>query len=234
MSYKIRSRSISGMRPKKQIQNWIDPFTNLCARFDVDPPGASSFAVRISCATVSRLKLCRTEMSQHRIMHTDWRPKQSECPHLKILFQTCGASYFEQDGRQTALIPGDCLAYDASRPHVIISSASTRHELVIVPNELLLERGFHLQKMPAFKRSARSGTGRIARSFMHAAFEEATKLSTNCAIKIADSLLDLLLLAFREVDTMSDRVGHEARCTFFPREHLRPPGSARSIATFER
>ncbi len=61
---------------------------------------------------------------------------------------------------------------------------------------------------------------------MHAAFDEATKLSPNNAVGVADSLIDLLLLPLREADTMFDRVGPEAmyvRAQAFIREHLRDP-----------
>jgi AraC family transcriptional regulator, positive regulator of tynA and feaB len=95
-----------------------------------------------------------------------------------------------------------------------------------VPKELLKERGFRLAKMTACKLSARTGTGRIAYNFVHAAFDEATKLSPNNAIGVADSLIDLLLLPLRDADAMSDRIGPEAmyiRAQFFIREHLRDP-----------
>ena len=80
--------------------------------------------------------------------------------------------------------------------------------------------------MSACKLSARTGTGRIAYNFVHAAFDEATKLSPNNAIGVADSLIDLLLLPLREPDAMFNRVGPEAmyvRAQFFIREHLRDP-----------
>jgi AraC family transcriptional regulator, positive regulator of tynA and feaB len=80
--------------------------------------------------------------------------------------------------------------------------------------------------MSACKLSARTGTGRIAYDFAHAVFGEATKLSPNGAISVADSLIDLLLLPLREADTIFDRVGPEAmyiRAQAFIREHLRDP-----------
>jgi AraC-like DNA-binding protein len=214
------------MAPNKQIQRWSDALTDLCGRFDIDPLEASSFEGRINYKTVSRLKLCQIEASQHRIAHTALRSKSSDHPFVKILFQTHGVSYFEQDGRRIELLPGDCLAYDVGSPHTIVSPALTRHEVVIVPKELLLERGFRLDKMSACKLSARTGTGRIAHDVAHAAFDEATKLSPNSAIGVAESLIDLLLLPLREADTMFDRVGPEAmyiRAQVFIREHLRDP-----------
>jgi AraC-like DNA-binding protein len=222
----MRSLSSTGLTPRKQIQCWTDALTDLCGQFDVDPLDASSFEGRIKYATVSRLKLCQIETSQHRIAHTISRAKLSEHPFVKIHFQTYGVSYFEQDGRRIDVMPGDCLAYDVSCPHEIVSPALTRHEVVIVPKDLLQERGFRLAKMSPRKLSARSGTGRIAYDFVHATFDEASKLSPSNASGVADSLIDLLLLPLREADAMFDRVGPEAmyvRAQGFIREHLRDP-----------
>jgi AraC family transcriptional activator of tynA and feaB len=226
MSDTVHSLSTSGMTPKRQVQCWTDALTDLCGHFDVDPLEASSFDGRINYTTVSRLKLCQIEASQHRIAHTVARARLSEHPYVKILFQTHGISYFEQNGRHIEIAPGDCLAYDVSCPHTIISPAHTRHEVVIVPKDLLQERGFRLSKMSACKLSARTGTGRIAHDFVQAAFDEAAKLSPYNAVGVADSLIDLLLLPLREADTMFDRGGAEAtyiRAQFFIREHLRDP-----------
>ena len=226
MSDTIRSLSTSGLAPRQQIQSWSDALTDLCGRFNVDPLQASSLEGRIQYTTVSELKICQIEASQHRIAHTDWRIRSTEHPYIKILFQTVGISCFEQDGRRIEVAPGDCLAYDVSCPHTITSPGLTRHEVVIVPKALLAERGFHSERMSACKLSSRSGTGRIAHEFVHAAFGEATKLSPSSAAGVAGSLIDLLLLPLREADTVFDRVGPEAmyiRAQAFIREHLRDP-----------
>ena len=207
MSNTIRSLSTSGLAPKKQIQCWTDALTELCGQFDIDPLEASSLEGQINYTTVSRAK-------------------SGEHPYVKILFQTYGISHFEQSGRRIELMPGDCLAYDVSCPHTIISPSLTRHEVVIVPKDLLEERGFHSAKMSACKLSARTGTGRIAYDFVHAAFGEAQKLSPYNAIGVADSLIDLLLLPLREAGTMIDHGGPVAmyvRAQVFIREHLRDP-----------
>src|SRR6202789_2375704 len=226
MSDTVRSRRTSGFTPKNQIQVWSDTLTDLCGHFDIDPMEASSFEGRINYTTVSKLKLCQIEASQHRLAHTPSRAKLGTHPYVKILFQTYGISHFEQDGRRIELTPGDCLAYDVSCPHTIVIPKLTRHEVAMVPKELLQERGFRSAKMFACKLSARTGTGRIAYDFVHAAFDEATRLSPNNAIGVADSLIDLLLLPLREPDAMFNRVGPEAmyvRAQFFIRGHLRDP-----------
>jgi AraC family transcriptional regulator, positive regulator of tynA and feaB len=222
----VRSLTTSGLSPKKQIQYWTAALTELCGQFDVDPLDGGSLDAQISYATVSRLKLCEIEVSQHRIALPVARVKAGEHPFVKVLFQTYGVSHFEQNGRRIELLPGDCLAYDVSCPHSITSPALTRHEVVIVPTELLQERGFHAAKMPAFKFSSRAGTGRIAHDFVHAAFGEAPKLLPNTASGVADTLIDLLLLPLREVGAVCDRGGPAAlhlRAQAFIREHLRDP-----------
>src|SRR5579872_1474485 len=191
MSDTVHSLSTAGLGPKRQIQYWSDALTDLCGQFSVDPLEASTLDARINYTMVSKLKLCQIEASQHRIAHATTPNYNSEHPYVKILFQTYGISYFEQNGCQIQIKPGDCLAYDVSSPHTIISPSLTRHEVVIVPKELLRERGFNFGKMTACKLSARTGTGRIAHDFVHAAFDEANKLSANSAAGVAETLIDL-------------------------------------------
>ena len=226
MANSVHIMSTSGLAPKRQIQFWTDALTELCGQFDVDPLEASSLEGQINYKTVSRLKLCQIEVSQHRLAHPVSRGKSGDHPFVKILFQTYGVSHFEQDGRRFDLAPGDCLAYDVSCPHSIVSPSLTRHEVVVVPKELLMERGFHSAKLPACKLSARTGTGRIAHDFMHAAFGEAALLSPQTALGVADTLIDLLLLPLREAGTAFDRGGPLAlyvRAQAFINEHLRDP-----------
>src|SRR3984893_16328508 len=149
MSDTVRSSNTSGFTPKRQIQVWSDTLTDLCGHFDIDPLQASSFEGRINYTTVSKLKLCQIEASQHRLAHTASSAKLGGHPFVKIHFQTYGISYFEQSGRRIELIPGDCLAYDVSCPHTIVSPMLARHDVVIVPRELLQERGFRSSKMSA-------------------------------------------------------------------------------------
>jgi AraC family transcriptional activator of tynA and feaB len=226
MANSVLTLSTAGLTPKRQIQCWTDALTELCGKFDVDPLDASSLEGQINYTSVSRLKLCQIEVSQHRIAHPVSRANTTEHPFIKILFQTYGVSHFEQNGRRLDLMPGDFLAYDVSCPHTIISPSLTRHEVVVVPKDLLQEHGFHSTKLSACKLSARTGTGRIAHDFMHAAFGEAPKLSAQTALGVADTLIDLLLLPLREAGTAFERGGPLAlyvRAQAFIHEHLRDP-----------
>ena len=226
MSDTVRSLNTSGLTPKKQIQCWSDTLTDLCGHFDIDPLEASSFEGRINYTTVSKLKLCQIEASQHRLAHTASRAKLDAHPFVKILvpdlrdfaFRT-GRPPHRADARRLSRLRCILSAHDR-QPDADATRGRHRAEGTAAGTRL------PLAKMPACKLSARTGTGRIAYNFVHAAFDEATKLSPNNAIGVADSLIDLLLLPLREPDAMFDRVGPEAmyvRAQFFIREHLRDP-----------
>src|SRR3981189_3807540 len=100
------------------------------------------------------------EASTQRLPPTVSRARSGKHPFVKILFQTYGISHFEQSGHRIEIMPGDCLAYDVSCPHTIISPSLTRQEVVIVPKDLLEERGFHSAKSSACKLSAPTCTRR--------------------------------------------------------------------------
>ena len=129
----VRSLSTSGLAPKKQIQCWTDALTELCGQFDIDPLEASSLEGQINYTTVSRLKLCQIETSQHRLAHPISRAKSGEHPYVKILFQTYGISHFEQSGRRIEnWCPAIVSPLMVSRT-VIRSSPNPALEVVIVP-----------------------------------------------------------------------------------------------------
>ena len=116
MSDTVHSLSTSGLGPKRQIQRWSDALTDLCGKFNVDPLEASTLEGRINYTTVSKLKLCQIEASQHRLAHTASRSQPGGHPFVKILFQTYGISHFEQDGRRIELMPGETTALSAAIP----------------------------------------------------------------------------------------------------------------------
>src|SRR5947207_16015534 len=84
MSDMVHSLSTAGLSPKKQIQCWSDALTDLCGQFEIDPLKGSSLDARVSYTTVSQLKLCHLEVSQHRPPHTIAQARSSQPPYVKI------------------------------------------------------------------------------------------------------------------------------------------------------
>jgi AraC-like DNA-binding protein len=109
-----------------------------------------------------------------------------------------GESVFEQDGKFLTIYPGDCIAYDLSRPHVISSSSSTKHLVVIIPKNLALLRGFKLNDIATQHFSSREGIGRLTYDMVGSVFRQMTSITPECEEEVAESILRALYLPFLE------------------------------------
>lgn len=196
MTKSIMSLSTATTPAPLRPHYWSQALGTLCGRLQADAFGAPTIDGHIDYATISQLRLCQIEVSRHRIAHRAPPGEPSGRPIVKVLFQTCGTSLFEQDGRRLLVAPGDCLAYDVSRAHMISSSALTKHDVVIIPKGLLEQRGLPVDQFPAQQVSARDGAGRLAHEVFTSVFNQAPALSPGCESQVAETLLDLVLLPF--------------------------------------
>jgi AraC family transcriptional activator of tynA and feaB len=204
---------------------WAQALGTLCGRLHADAFGAATIDGHIDYAAISQLRLCQIEVSRHRIEHSASWTDPSRHSVIKVLFQTCGTSLFEQDGQRLVIAPGDGLIYDVSRPHVIISPALTKHHVVIIPRALIEQRGVPLHRLRAQQVSAREGAGRMAHNLVVSAFKEAPALLPGCELQVAEVLLDLLLVPFFS-EAYCKRPGREAltcRIKALIRENLSDP-----------
>jgi AraC-like DNA-binding protein len=211
----------AAMRP----DYWAQSLGTLCGQLHADALGAGTIDGHIDYASIWRLQLCQIEVSGHRIVHPAACAEFRGLPVVKVLFQTYGTSLFEQDGRRLVIAPGDCLFYDVSRPHVITSPALTKHHVVIIPRQLMEQRGLPLEQLRAQQVSAREGAGRLSHDLVVSAFSQAPALSPGCELQVAEALLDLVLLPFFSESCLK-RSGREAltcRIKTLIHENLRDP-----------
>ena len=224
MTHSIVSLSTATTSAPLRSEYWAEALGTLCGRLRADAFGTGTIDGQIDYATIWRLRLCQIEASQHRIAHPASWPALGEHP-VKVLFQTYGTSIFEQDGRRLVIAPGDCLVYDVARPHVITSPALTKHHVVIIPRQLLEQRGVPLDRFQAQQISAREGAGRLAHDFVISAFNEAPALAASCELQVADTLLDLVLLPFfsESCSRRSGRAALSSRIKALIRQNLNDP-----------
>jgi AraC-like DNA-binding protein len=224
MTHSIVSLSTATTSAPLRSEYWAEALGKLCGRVHADAFGAGTIDGQIDYATIWRLRLCQIEVSQHRIAHPASWPEPGEHP-VKVLFQTYGTSIFEQDGRRLVIAPGDCLLYDLARPHVITSPALTKHHVVIIPRQLLEQRGLPLDRFQAQQISAREGAGRLAHDFVVSVFNEAPALAASCELQVADTLLDLVLLPFLSDASFgqSGRAALSSRIKALIRQNLSDP-----------
>lgn len=186
----------SRVHAAERVGYWSHALSTLCGDLRADPFGNNTIDGHIDHGSVGRLQLCSIEVSRHRVALPVEYTKLAPHDVVKILFQTHGTSLFEQDRNQISLSPGDCFAYDVSRPHVITSPALTKHQVVIIPKKLLQERGISPDRLHARWVSARTGAARLAHELMISTMKEIGTLSPASELGISEALLNILLLPF--------------------------------------
>ena len=227
MRQSLKPVDTSQVQAAERTGFWSNALSTLCGGLRADPFGNKTIDGHIDHGSIGRLQLCRIEVSRNRVaLPASW---VGFAPHdvVKILFQTQGTSLFEQDGNQVNLGPGDCFAYDVSRPHVITSPALTKHEVVIIPKLVLQQRGVALDRLNARWTSARTGAARLAHELVVSTMKEIGTLSPDSEFGVSEALLDILLLPFpvpaNSAGDSSALAALNRRAKRYISEHLKDP-----------
>lgn len=184
----------STVAARERLACWLDALASVCGRLDADVMGAPTLDGRMDFGTVGRLRLGRIVASRHRVGLTPALARREPHDVVKVIVQTAGTSIYEQHGERVVLGPGDGLFYDVSQPHTITSAETTEHLVVIVPRELVVERGLHLDALPAQTFSARAGVGRLSAELVASTLGEIDAISPACEAELARSILDVVCL----------------------------------------
>lgn len=226
MAAAITTLSTAGVPADLKAGYWSEALKPLFGPLRIAPFGADAFDSRIDHCTLARLRLCRLEGTPTRVMVSSPAASEGSGAHIRVLFQTEGISYFEQDGQKIAFGPGDCLAHDFSRPHSFTSPALTRVDSLSIPTELLLRRGMRFGGMAA-KKIAGDTTVAIVHEFLDSLLRGAGAVAPAAAAVMADALFNLALLPFAHQTATPRGISHadllRIRAKSFIENHLRDP-----------
>lgn len=200
MVSRITTIGTSDVSPTDSIAFWGRALASLCGKLHTDAYGAGAIEGRIDYATIGRLKLCHIEASQHRVALSKELARTEMHPVIKIILQLRGDSVYEQGDERLVVSPGDCLAYDVSRPHRVTSLSSSKHFVVIIPKDIASLRGIELGRLSAQRFSAREGVGRLASGLVTSTFHEMPTLDSDCDAELAETILGMLHLSLMQND----------------------------------
>lgn len=182
---------------------WSERLARLCGSIRLEGYDNHSIDGRIETQTIGALKLCRIVASPHRVaLPEDWAGRERHAV-IKILLQLRGSSIFEQDAQRTTVTPGECIAYDVSRPHSISNPTQTEHLVVVIPKHLAAGYDLQLTNLASQRFSARSGIGHITRELVETSLEHGWGADPGCEHEIADLLLRSLRLSLMQSKSRS-------------------------------
>jgi len=206
---------------RDRLACWSDALAAVCGRLHADPLDAPTLDGSMVFGKVGRLRIGRIEASRHRVGLTPALARTEPHAVAKVIVQTVGTSIYEQGGELVALGPGECLAYDVSQPHMITSAGYSEHLVVIIPHELVAERGVRLDNLHAQRFSATSGIGRLGAALIESTLAELETITPICESDLATAILNLVFLPL--AGAAHGRDAMRFRIKSYVREHIRNP-----------
>lgn len=214
----VETAKVSG---RDRVALWSDALTAVCGPLHTDPLGATLDGM-MTFGAIGRLQIGHIAVSRHRVELTQELARAERHPVAKVIIQTAGVSVYTQRGECVTLTPGDGLVYDVSHPHSIISTETTEHFVVTVPHDLVVGRGFRLDRLSAQRFSARTGVGRLAADLIHSTFGELATISPTYEDHLAASLLSLMFLPLPN-ETAHSSEALRFRIESYIRDQIRDP-----------
>jgi AraC-like DNA-binding protein len=139
-----------------------------------------------------------TRGGPHLVKRTEALIQQSNDNIFFIGFMLAGDATLSQDDHRAELHPGDIAILDSSRAYVIDVPGSFDALWVSVPRYRLEGRLHSLSDIMAQRIDGSTGVGHVASSMLSAALNEAPRMQSSEANRIANHLLDLLSLSLAE------------------------------------
>ena len=187
----------------ERLFRWSQTLAGLCGSLDVGGYDADTIDGRIETLTVGALKLSRIVASPHRIALPVDEAGPDKHAVVKVLLQLRGSSIFEQDSTRVCINAGDCLAYDVSRPHSIVSPSVTEHLVVVIPRELAASYDLHLADIGSQRFAASGGLGHVTRELVEASLDRSSDFDATASEEVADLLLRSLRLSLQHARSRS-------------------------------
>lgn len=180
-----------------RIGFWTRALGRVCSGLETDGYGADTLDGRLELACVGRLKLGDISASRHRVTSSPDRAIDARKATVKVVYQTAGISIYQQGGVELTVKPGDCVAYDVSRPHAVISPEASRHLVVALPSDAALLSGICLDETPLLRPRTDGGLSGLAASFIRSTISEVGAVGPECDHELTDMILTLVRLSLQ-------------------------------------
>lgn len=220
----------TGMSIKDRLSLWGEAIWRSMDGLRLEIFGGENFNGRIVGATAGDLRLCRLDVTNHRVVRTPDSIRKADEGYLKVVAQLSGRACFQQAGREVWLSPGEWGVYDTTRAYTVANAGSVEQLVVMIPKHRLPETlpDRSLESVVVRRLSGHRGVSRLAWETMLSLYQELPLLGNKAADGMANVVTELVHLSLLDLqgrnsnsssqrEVLRDRiVGHVAR-------HFRDP-----------
>ncbi|MEV0623660.1 hypothetical protein AB0I81_60805 [Nonomuraea sp. NPDC050404] len=122
--------------------------------------------------------------------------RRGDPEYFKVGVQLRGGSKLAQDGRQSALAPGDLAIYDTTRPYELAFDDRFAMLVLMFPRHRLRVRPQDVARLTAWRVSGSHGMGALVSRFLTDLADRLRQPSAQVSAPLEEALLDLLAAAF--------------------------------------
>ena len=151
---------------------WGDWVNRLFCGLKSDLYGDHEFDGRMATVHAGDIVLTRLEANRHRVMRSPSLVRASEVGYLKIVAPFVGCAGVEQKGREAWVTPDQWSIYDTTDSYAVANPVRVEHLIVMLPKELLTERGLRIDTLMGRLVGGASGISRVALQTMRSIFQE--------------------------------------------------------------
>ena len=186
---------------KTRLDYWQHVMGSALAPYEFKAPGGN-IRGQIHHAEIGPVTMLDMQGTTMTASRTTDLIRKSDLGLWKIDLNIRGQGIFEQDGRESALRPGEFLLMDLGRPSHVAIEPAYEGSLVVFPRSLLPVRHKETRDLTAVRFSAREPYAALVTSLVQQLHGSLDAYESTCDTRISAAFLDLLALA---VATRLDR-----------------------------
>lgn len=191
--------------PRQRAGYWEEMIRSEFVAAQCCPTTRSEFNGAIRSAPLDALALCHVSSSGTRIRRTQKDVCDSGAQYFLLSIQLEGTGQLEQAGRSLSFGPGDMALYDTSRAYELSYAGDQRQIVLRIPRDELVSRCRRMASMGILRVPGHMPTAGLARDLVAKFADFQTGLSDRSQRSIAQTLLDLILDCYNELDPSSSR-----------------------------
>ncbi|MFC5833936.1 helix-turn-helix domain-containing protein [Nonomuraea insulae] len=177
---------------------WRETVSRMFVPLEARSDHVDGFRGDIDAISIGDLRVSTVVADRHVVLRTPALVRRSDPEYFKVGVQLSGGSRLAQDGRQSALAPGDLAIYDTTRPYELTFDDRFAMLVLMFPRRRLRIRPQDVARLTARRVSGSQGMGALVSRFLTDMAGRLHQPSTQVSAPLEEAVLDLLAATFAE------------------------------------
>ncbi|GAA1917728.1 helix-turn-helix domain-containing protein [Microbacterium aoyamense] len=216
-----------GVVDLQDFESYRATVSHAVVALDVHANEPERFRGRLEAGITGDIHLFDVQANAHAVHRTPALIAHAAQRYFKFSLIERGSGMIVQDGRETALRPGDMALYDTDKPYSLVFDDDIRMSIVMFPRELLDIPTELLSRITAMRLDGANGVGAMIRPYLSTLTHQIGEVDGHIARRLFRTAFDmvgtLLESELGDATTTSSHDGLMRRILDYIDEHLTQP-----------